>query len=561
MEMTLRRLPVAILAVLAAVAATAVVLPARARANTYDVYGCRTPSGAPAPGDGWSGSISPAGGYYVYARNSCAEGGALTAALGNQVVHTANVDKATWTFAAPAGTTIAAATLYRAGDTVGGGNAAFSYEFWLAGPGESNFFDACVASLACSQQGNTAQPMSAENRVTVSASDLGDRLYSSSACAGFTGTECPVTASDNGYAAAVYIYASDITLSQEQAPTVSDTGGELAVDPTIAGVAHLTFTASDPASGVYEALVSVDGQLVESPVLDENGGRCRQAGAASDGRPAFLYVQPCPSSLSADVPLDTTTLTDGPHHLVVSVIDAAGNSAPVLDREVTVANPPPPCTPGAAASASSSPQASLSAGWRARRGTRLLSGFGRAQTVVGRLFGPAGAPLVSATIDVVQTPAYEGASPQVSTLQTNTSGGFSLRLPAGTSSRTVCLAYRPSGGGQPVTRLLELSVRAGVSLSVTPHVTAVGQQIFFHGRLLAGPVPPAGKQLVLEARSPGGHWLQFRLVRTGPRGRFGASYRFRFVGPAHYQFRTVSEPESDYPFAAGASNVVGVYER
>jgi hypothetical protein len=103
-------------------------------------------------------------------------------------------------------------------------------------------------------------------------------------------------------------------------------------------------------------------------------------------------------------------------------------------------------------------------------------------------------------------------------------------------------------------------VRAGVALGVSPHTTSVGQQIFFSGRLLGGPVPPAGKQLVLEARSPGGAWIEFNVVRSGAHGRFHASYRFRFPGPADYQFRALSEPESDYPFAAGASNVVGVHE-
>jgi hypothetical protein len=104
-------------------------------------------------------------------------------------------------------------------------------------------------------------------------------------------------------------------------------------------------------------------------------------------------------------------------------------------------------------------------------------------------------------------------------------------------------------------------VRAGVALGVSPHTASVGHVIFFNGRLLGGPVPPAGKQLVLEARSPGGGWIEFNLVRSGHRGRFHAAYRFRFPGPADYQFRAVSEPESDYPFAAGASNVVGVHER
>ena len=106
-----------------------------------------------------------------------------------------------------------------------------------------------------------------------------------------------------------------------------------------------------------------------------------------------------------------------------------------------------------------------------------------------------------------------------------------------------------------------MRVRAGVVLRVRPRVASAGRSIRFRGRLRAGPVPPGGKQLVLEARAPGGAWLEFKVVRTNARGRFHAGYRFRFPGPARYQFRALSEPESDYPFAAGTSNVVGVFER
>ena len=66
---------------------------------------------------------------------------------------------------------------------------------------------------------------------------------------------------------------------------------------------------------------------------------------------------------------------------------------------------------------------------------------------------------------------------------------------------------------------------------------------------------------MLEARSPGGPWIEFQDVRTGRRGRFHASYRFKFPGPARYQFRVISEPESDYPYAQGSSNLVKVFER
>ena len=101
------------------------------------------------------------------------------------------------------------------------------------------------------------------------------------------------------------------------------------------------FSASDPGAGVWEATFSIDGKVVQSTVPNENGGRCRDVGQSTDGLPAFLYLQPCPASESVDVPFNTTGSSNGEHHLVVSVLDAAGNSAPVLDREIDVENPVP----------------------------------------------------------------------------------------------------------------------------------------------------------------------------------------------------------------------------
>jgi hypothetical protein len=74
-------------------------------------------------------------------------------------------------------------------------------------------------------------------------------------------------------------------------------------------------------------------------------------------------------------------------------------------------------------------------------------------------------------------------------------------------------------------------------------------------------VPRGGKSVIVEARSGHGAWIQFRVVKTNGRGAFRASYRFRFPGPARYQFRVVCEGEADYPFATGASPVLGVRER
>jgi hypothetical protein len=147
--------------------------------------------------------------------------------------------------------------------------------------------------------------------------------------------------------------------------------------------------------------------------------------------------------------------------------------------------------------------------------------------------------------------------------RTDVNGRFSVRIPAGTSSRTLRLAYRAHlGDALPVaTRTLRLNVRAGIVLHVSPRTASVGNTIRFRGRLRGGPIPHGGKQLVLEARSPGSAWIEFKVVHTDARGRYGASYRFKFPGPANYRFRVRSEAESDFPFAAGSSNVVGVRER
>ena len=569
MEMALRRkwaarLAAGMLALAATGASLAVVVPT-ARAGQYHVYGCRTPAGQPAPADGWTGSVAAGGAYDQYARNTCGEGGALIAALGDVTGHGAYVDRATWTFTAPSVGRVVSANLHRAGDNAGGSTPSSTYAFWLAVPAENSPFDECNFALGCAAKGSSEQPISATNQVMVPGANLGSRLFAGASCAGLPGQECPPAKGDaNHYAAVIYVYASDITLEQNAGPSATNVGGELASAPVLRGMSSVTFTASDPGAGVYEAATAVDGRLVQVTPLDDNGGRCRDAGQAADGKPAFLYVQPCLPSLSAAVGLDTTRLPNGAHHLTVSVIDAAGNSAPVLDRQVTIANPLSACGSGSAAGTAASAQASLSASWRGRRSARLISPFARRNTIVGRLTGPGGAPIADAAIDLTAMPTYPGAKPLVMAgPRTRADGRFSAVLPGGLPSRTVCVGYRSPGTGpqQAVTRTLTLGVRAGVALAVAPRVTSVGRSITFRGRLRAGPVPSAGKQLVLEARSPGSRWIQFKVVRTNRRGRFHASYRFRFPGPADYRFHAVSEPESDYPFAAGSSNAVAVHER
>jgi hypothetical protein len=410
--------------------------------------------------------------------------------------------------------------------------------------------------------------MALDNRLSIESGHGGSKLYEEAYCGGEVNIECPDVSSDpNGYAAVMYLYAADLTLEQIASPTASNVGGELASAQTVSGTSNLTFAAHDAGSGVYQAVFSVDGRVVQSTVVDEDGGSCRNVGETTDGLPAFLSLQPCPASVNADVGLDTTAISNGTHQLVVSVTDAAGNAVKVLERTITVDNQPPQGGSSAAGGGApngthASAQATLAVGWKGVKGRRLSSGFGHAHTIVGQLKGAGGVPIEGAKIGVLATPAYVGAkTAAMASPVTGREGRFTVLLPAGVSSRTLRLSYSYTVGGQPVaTGTLTVSVRAGVSLRIAPRTANVGSSIYFSGHLRGGPLPKGGVPLVLEARSPGGVWLEFDVVRSGAGGRYHASYTFKFAGPQEYQFRVLCEAQADYPFATGASNVVGVFE-
>ncbi|MGO9449045.1 MAG: hypothetical protein ACLP04_10400, partial [Solirubrobacteraceae bacterium] len=115
------------------------------RAAGYHVYACRTPSGVVLPEEatgGWAGSVSSGGSFDDYALNTCASGGAIIAALGDETNHDAGPDKATWMFSTPPSETIAEGTLWVAGDIHGTSEEKGMYEFWVAGPeGASNVLE------------------------------------------------------------------------------------------------------------------------------------------------------------------------------------------------------------------------------------------------------------------------------------------------------------------------------------------------------------------------------------------------------------------------------------
>jgi hypothetical protein len=202
--------------------------------------------------------------------------------------------------------------------------------------------------------------------------------------------------------------------------------------------------------------------------------------------------------------------------------------------------------------------------WAATAHASLAGAYGRAQTVAGRLLSVAGAPLGGATIQVLSTPAFQGARTRLLTsVRTASNGSFRVRLPSSTPSTHLTFAYssHPNRPVPDVTATLALTVPAHLSLRVSPRVSRVGGTIVFTGALSGAPLPPGGKQLVLEARTLHGPWRQFQVLSTAARGRFQGTYRFHLAGPIDYRFRAVSAREADFPYGTGASPVVLVHER
>jgi hypothetical protein len=91
----------------------------------------------------------------------------------------------------------------------------------------------------------------------------------------------------------------------------------------VAGPLDLSLLANDGGSGLARAAAAIDGVVVVSVPLCPN---------PSAGCPGLLT--------NIQLPIDSTQFADGPHHLLVTVTDAAGNTTPI-DKDIDVVNTPP----------------------------------------------------------------------------------------------------------------------------------------------------------------------------------------------------------------------------
>jgi hypothetical protein len=380
---------------------------------------------------------------------------------------------------------------------------------------------------------------------------------------------CETTTVETLYA---YVLDARFDVDDASAPTGGLTGPATDAQ-TWSRVVRFGLNAADVGGGVFRAVVESDGSDALAIPLGDAARPCQELGRDPNLN-EFAAAQPCPLRIdNGSLAIDAARLPQGRHTVRVLLEDAAGNRTAVfgpVTRNITASEAigpgSDPALRGAANGDGASDAAKLTAHW-GRRGSRtlLVSRFGRSHVVRGRLRTTEGAPIANAALDVVSKTTAVNARELVKRTgpRTGADGAWFVVLPRGVSSRDVTFRYRSHVNDTiaSAAATVRLRVRAGVRLAIRPRRARTGQAIRFSGRLLGGPLPRGGKQVVLMARASRGAWVRFNVVRTDGRGRFRSVYRFRQPGAALYRFRALSLSEAAYPYLAGGSNVVKVRKR
>jgi hypothetical protein len=532
--------------------------PSPADAGTYDVFSCTQPNYAAAPADGWT---SFSNNSEMLAEDNCAQGSALTAGMLGWVEVPVGAESG-WTFSPPAGTQVKQATLhwdYNNSDWQDTGSAT-AFESLKAPYRGSQPFATCVHSAPCCCSGPWEGRISERNLVTVPAQDLeperGGPVAGISMVAGCMsessgGDHCDGAAS---FAAWAGMSTATITLEDNSPPQATVVGGTLTTGTELEGVQTLAITGTDTGSGIYQAILEVDGRAVQSTTVDNNNGHCQNVGQTTDGRPAFLYVVPCKLEVNDQfVSFSLSGIPDGPHKLAVLVTDAAGNATTVLDREVVVGR--------GACNGTCDDQATLAAS-----DLRLLKPITRRYTqsaivLSGGLHEPSGAYVAGARLELLQQASYTGAPflPIASTT-TNSTGGWTFAVPRG-PSRLLRVAWRSHALDTTYAAQLEYheSVFAGIGLKA-PRRVRVGVPFSFRGGLAGGYIPSERNYIQMEIFYLG-RWRTIETVRTNRSGKFVYGYTFGTGAGRFYLFRASIHYSSAYPFLASTSRAVRVRVR
>jgi hypothetical protein len=374
-------------------------------------------------------------------------------------------------------------------------------------------------------------------------------IYMIAGCWGYGGgSEEHCNGGTEGSIAYAGLSGATITLEDNSAPNVTAVGGTLASGTELEGEQNLAITGTDTGSGIYQAILEVDGKETQTTTVDSNGGHCENVGQTTDGRPAFLYTVPCALEVNDQyVFFNMAGIPDGSHRLTVLVTDAAGNATTVLNREVIVGR--------GACNGTCDDQAKLAAS-DAKLLKPITQGYARSGLrLSGVLREPTGAAVPGARLELLQQPSYTGAPLRaVASTTTNAAGEWTFVVPRG-PSRVLLVAWRSHALDAGYASQLEYHERvfADVALAAPRRVRA-GVPFNFRGRLVGGYIPPERSIIQMEIFFLG-RWRTIETLRTNASGRFAYRYTFspEVADRASYLFRAIIEYSRTYPFLAATS--------
>ncbi|HET6509054.1 MAG TPA: hypothetical protein VFG42_19830 [Baekduia sp.] len=151
------------------------------------------------------------------------------------------------------------------------------------------------------------------------------------------GVECARPAGERcgaGSAGAVRVDALVLEVDDADAPSGS-VGG--VVSPA-RGALSLTVNAADAGVGVARAQALLDGQPASEVALDD---RCADLDGGATAEPDLPLAGCAHQVTGVPMRVDLSHIPPGTHHLVVRVLDGAGNAAAVYDGEIAVAGADP----------------------------------------------------------------------------------------------------------------------------------------------------------------------------------------------------------------------------
>jgi hypothetical protein len=478
----------------------------------------------------------------------------------------------TWSallYQAPANATINGGTIYRAEKAEGpnngfmgiiqqGGEYSVLYSLPRNCCDQGDWYVGNVAA-----RGTFTTPFSPENVVNLTISPDGGHWDVNATCDpnGNNNSSCTLTAGQWEYR----IFGGEISLNAPHDPQASNIAGPLLTEDPLRSTESITFSATDEGPGLAYVKLLVDGVVVQSQIIDTNGGHCIPV----PGHDAYTwaYQVPCMTSVGGRTySLNTALLPNGLHHMQVIIEDAAGNQSEVLNRMVTTENAgagslgalPGPGSSVLLAGAPNGSNASESATLQLGLPRSISRPFARrALRLPGRLVNSHGAAISGATLAVIEQVVGGGSSQVIAHATTGVDGSFIASVPAG-PSRLIEVAYRAfsSDASYATVAGVKETVDAAVRLRVSPTHTGPEGTIVLSGTV-EGQIPQQGAlvDLLVHYR---GRWEPFRTPRTNGHGRFRVVYQFE-GGVGRFPFRAeVPGGQAGFPFGSGNSRVVDV---